>query len=188
VIFNPFRFRGWKETASFISVKLPASTATGVKAETMWAPEGKDVSMTMRGPIFAIASPLYVDGIVYAIEMSGGLTAVDIMGRNSLYRRWLDGYNRYNRYLYGVTASPALGGKNIYIIDDAGYTHIIQPGPQFQEIGKNILENIHFSGQGGNPCHQESFYTSPYFDGKTMLLRGEQYLYCIEERPVTPGT
>ncbi len=172
---------------SFISVKLPASTTAGVKAETVWAPDGKDVSMTMRGPIFAIASPLYVDGIVYAIEMSGGLTAVDIVGRKSLYRQWLDGYNRYNRYLYGVTASPALGGKNIYIIDDAGYTHIIQPGPQFKEIGKNILENIHFSGQGGNPCHQESFYTSPYFDGTTMLLRGEEYLYCIEEKqPAAP--
>jgi outer membrane protein assembly factor BamB len=170
----------------FISVKLPASTAPGVKAETVWAPDGKDVSMTMRGPIFAIASPLYVDGIVYAIEMSGGLTAVDPSGRKSLYRQWLDGYNRYNRYLYGVAASPALGGKNIYITDDAGYTHVIQPGPQFKEIGKNILENLHFSGQGGNPCRQESFYTSPWFDGKTMLLRGEQYLYCIGEKQAKP--
>jgi outer membrane protein assembly factor BamB len=188
VIFNPFRFRGWRETASFISVKLPASTTAGVKVQTLWAPDGKDVSMTMRGPIFAIASPLYVDGIVYAIEMSGGLTAVDTVGRKSLYRQWLDGYNRYNRYLYGVTASPALGGRNIYIIDDAGYTHIIQPGPQFKEIGKNILENLHFTGQGGNPCHQESFYTSPYFDGTTLLLRGEEYLYYIEEeRPDRPG-
>ena len=182
VIFNPFRFRGWKETASFIAVKLPSNTTAGSKAETVWAPDGKDVSMPLRGLMFAIASPLYVDGIVYAIEMSGGLTAVDPVGKQSLYRRWLDGYNRYNRFLYGVTASPALGGKNIYIIDDAGYTHIIQPGPQFNEIGKNILENIHFSGQGGNPCHQESFYTSPYFDGKMLLLRGEQYLYCIEEK------
>jgi hypothetical protein len=111
VIFNPFRFRGWKETTSFISVKLPASTAAGRESRNLWAPEGKDVSMTMRGPIFAIASPLYVDGIVYAIEMSGGLTAVDPAGRKSLYRQWLDGYNRYNRYLYGVAAEPALEEK-----------------------------------------------------------------------------
>ena len=188
IIFNPFRFRGFKETVSFISVKLPASMAPGVKAETLWAPDGKEVSMTMRGPIFAIASPLYVDGIVYAIEMSGGLTAVDPAGRKSLYRQWLDGYNRYNRYLYGVTASPALGGKNIYITDDAGYTHILQPGPQFKELGKNVLENLHFTGQGGNPCHQESFYSSPYFAGRTLLLRGEEYLYAIEERqPATSG-
>ncbi len=182
VIFNPFRFRGHKETVSFISVKLPASTAPGAKVESLWAPDGKEVSMTMRGPIFAIASPLYVDGIVYAVEMSGGLTAVDPAARKSLYRQWLDGYNRYNRYLYGVTASPALGGKNIYLIDDAGYTHILQPGPQFKELGKNVLENLHFTGQGGNPCHQESFYSSPYFAGKTLFLRGEEYLYSIEEK------
>ncbi len=181
VIHNPFRFRGWKDTVSFVSVKLPATTAKGAKAETLWAPEGKDVSMNMRGPIFAIASPLYVDGLVYSIEMSGGLSAVDPAAKKNVYRQWLDGYNRYNRFLYGVTASPALGGKNIYITDDAGYTHIIQPGPQFKELGKNVIENLHFSGVGGNPCKQESFYTSPYFDGKTMLLRGEQYLYCIEE-------
>ena len=188
VIYNPFRFRGWKETASFISVALPASTAAGAKAEPLWAPDGNAVSMTLRGPIFAIASPLYVDGIVYAIEMSGGLTAVDPAAQKSLYRQWLDGYNRFNRYLYGVAASPALGGQHIYITDDAGYTHILQPGPQFKELRKNVLENLHFTGQGGNPCHQESFYSSPYFDGRTLLLRGEEYLYCIEEqRPATSG-
>jgi outer membrane protein assembly factor BamB len=182
MLYNPFSFRGWHAPVSFISVKLPSSTAPGSKAETVWLPDGRDVSMLLRGPIFAIASPLYYNGIVYSIEMSGGLAAVDVEGKKSLYRRSLDGYNRYNRFLYGVCASPTLGGKNIYVTDDAGYTHIIQPGPEFKELGKNILENIHFAGVGGNPCHQESFYTSPYFEGKCLYLRGEDYLYCIEEK------
>ena len=133
------------------------------------------------GGIFMVASPLYVDGVVYSVEMGGGLAAVDTLAKKALYRQYLDGYNRYNRYLYGVAASPALAGKNIYITDDAGYTHIIQPGPQFKELGRNILENIHLSGLGGNPCKQESFYTSPCFEGKAMYLRGEEYLYCIRE-------
>jgi hypothetical protein len=51
----------------------------------------KDVSMTLRGPIFAIASPLYLNGIVYSIEMSGGLAAVDVEAKKLLYRRWLEG-------------------------------------------------------------------------------------------------
>ena len=92
---------------------------------------------------------------------------------------WLDGYDRYNRYVYGVCASPALGGKCIYVTDDAGYTHVIQPGPQLKELARNILENVHLSGGGGNPCKQESFYTSAWFDGKFMYLRGEEYLYGI---------
>ena len=80
-----------------------------------------------------------------------------------------------------IAASPALAGKSIYITDDAGYMHIIEPGPRFNEFGRNIIENIHLSGQGGNPGKQESFYTSPFFEGKAMYLRGEEYLYCIRE-------
>ena len=126
-----------------------------------------------------MASPLYVDGVVYSVEMGGGLAAVDTIARKANYRLFLDGYNRFNRYMYGVAASPTLAGENIYIIDDAGYTHIIPPGPVFKESGRNILENIHLSSLGNNPCKQESFCTSPFFQGKAMYLRGEEYLYCI---------
>jgi hypothetical protein len=145
--------------------------------------DGKDVTMPVRleGAIFMVASPLYVDGVVYSIEMGGGLAAVDTVARKALYRQHLDGYNRYNRFTYGVAASPTLASKNIYIVDDAGYTHIIRPGPKLEELAHNAIENVHFSGLGGNPCKQESFYSSPFFEGKCMYLRGEEYLYCIEQ-------
>ncbi len=181
IMYNPCHWRGFKDVLSFIGVKLPASAGAGAKAETVMDLDGKDVTMPTRqdGPLFTVASPLYVDGIVYSVEMGGGLAAVDTVARKALYRLYLDGYNRYNRYVYGVAASPTLAGRNIYIIDDAGYTHIIPPGPDFKEAGRNLIENIHLSGQGGNPCKQESFYTSPFFEGKAMYLRGEEYLYCI---------
>jgi hypothetical protein len=134
------------------------------------------------GAVFTVASPLCVDGVVYSVEIGGGLAAVDTVAGKALYRRYLDGYNRYHRYLYGIAASPTLAGKSIYIVDDAGYTHIIEPGPRFEERGRNIIENIHLSGQGGNPGRQESFYTSPFFEGNAMYLRGEEYLYCIREK------
>jgi outer membrane protein assembly factor BamB len=181
VLFNPSHWRGWKDPVSFIGVKVPASMAAGAKTETVLDLAGKDVTMPVRmvGPIFTVASPLYVDGVVYSIEMGGGLAAVDIAARKALYRQYLDGYNRYNRYMYGVAASPALGGKYIYITDDAGFTHILEPGPVFKEVARNVLENLHLTGHGGNPCKQESFYTSPFFEGQFMYLRGEEYLYCI---------
>jgi hypothetical protein len=181
VVYNPCRWRGFSAPVSFIGVQLPSSVGPGAKTQTVLDLDGKDVTMPIRaeGPIFMVASPLYVDGIVYSIEMGGGLAAVDTRAGKSLYRRYLDGYNRYNRFVYGVAASPTLAGKNIYITDDAGYTHIIQPGPQLQELGRNGIENIHLSGLGGNPCKQESFYTSPFFEGPRMYLRGEEYLYCM---------
>ena len=180
ILYNTSRFRGWEQPEGIIAVKLPSGTAKA-NAPVVWDAPGKDLTMPLRGLNFEIASPLFLDGILYGVDMTGGMIAIDVEGRKGLYRRWLDGYNRYNRFLYGVAASPTLAGKMLYVTDDAGYTHLIQPGPQFKELGKNVLENIHFSGAGGNPCHQESFYTAPYFEGKAMYLRGEEYLYRIEE-------
>lgn len=181
IVYNPCRWHGFRDVLSFIGVKLPANANLGAKTETLFDLNGKDVTMPARqdGPLFTVASPLYVDGIVYTIEMGGGLAAVDTVDRKANYRLFLDGYNRFNRYMYGVAASPTLAGRNIYIIDDAGYTQIIPPGPKFKEVGRNLIENIHLSSQGNNPCKQESFCTSPFFDGKAMYLRGEEYLYCI---------
>ncbi len=181
IMYNPCRWRGFNAPVSFIAVKVPASASPGAKTQTLFDLDGKDATMPVRmgGPIFMVASPLYVNGIVYSIEMGGGLAAIDTVAQKPLYRQYLDGYNRYNRYTYGIAASPTLAGRNIYIADDAGYTHIIQPGPQLKELGRNIIENVHPSGLGGNPGKQESFYTSPYFEGSRMYLRGEEYLYCI---------
>jgi outer membrane protein assembly factor BamB len=181
LILNPCRWHGFTAPLGFIGVKLPAGGGVGAKAEIVMDLDGKDVTMPTRqiGPLFTVASPLCVDGVVYSVEMGGGLAAVDTTARKALFRRYLDGYNRYNRYVYGVAASPTLAGRNIYITDDAGYTHVLEPGPQFKESGGNVIENIHLSSLGGNPCKQESFVTSPYFEGKAMYLRGEEYLYCI---------
>ncbi len=181
VMYNPCRWRGFKDPVSFVGVRPPAGDAVGARPQVVLDLPGKDVTMPQRtdGPIFMVASPLYVDGVVYSVEMGGGLAAVDTIAGKSLYRRFLDGYNRYNRFLYGVAASPTLAGRYIYITDDAGFTHILQPGAEFKEVARNVIENIHSAGLGGNPCKQESFYTSPWFDGRHMYLRGEEYLYCI---------
>jgi hypothetical protein len=181
IVYNTSRFRGWEETASMIAVKLPSNAEKGA-GQIIWDPPGKDLATPVRGTNYTVASPLLVDGILYGVDMTGGFTAVDIQAQRGLYRRWLDGYNRYNRFLYGIAASPTLAGKHIYVVDDAGYTHLIQPGPQFKEVGRNVLENIFFSSQAGNPCRQEAFYTAPVFEGKAMFLRGEEYLYRIEEK------
>lgn len=181
VLYNTSRFRGWDEVQSMTAVKLPSNPDKGA-ATVVWDPPGKDLATPARGANYTIASPLLVDGILYGVDMTGGVTAVDVEGKRGLYRRWLDGYNRFNRFLYGVAASPTLAGKNIFIVDDAGYTHLIQPGPQFKESGKNVLENVFTTSISNNPCHQEAFYTAPYFEGKAMYLRGEEYLYRIEEK------
>ncbi len=183
VLFNPCRWHGFNAPVGFIGVRLPSTAGAGAQAQILMDLDGNEVTMPTRqaGPLFTVASPLCVDGVVYSVEMGGGLAAVDTAARKALYRQYLDGYNRYHRYLYGVAASPTLAGKSIYITDDAGYTHVIEPGPRLKELARNVIENVHLSGLGGNPCKQETFATSPYFAGAALYLRGEEYLYCIGE-------
>ncbi|MCW8133706.1 MAG: PQQ-binding-like beta-propeller repeat protein [Planctomycetota bacterium] len=182
VVYDTAIFKGHGKPHSFVAVKLPPNT--NGKAEVLWAPEGSEVSLPIRGFAYQIASCLYVDGLVYAIDMTGGLTVLDPANKKCAYKRWMDGYNRYTRFCFGYSASPTMAGKekHIYLIDDAGYTHVIAPGPAYKEVARNVLENIHQSGHGGNPCRQESFYTSPVFEGSRMYLHGEEYLYCIGEK------
>jgi outer membrane protein assembly factor BamB len=181
VMYNPCRWHGFKDPVSFVGVKLPTSVAAGAKAQVVLDLNGKEATMPARvdGPIFMVASPLYVDGVVYSIEMGGGLVAVDTAAKTALYRQYLDGYNRFNRFLYGQAASPTLAGKNIYVTDDAGYTQVIQPGARLNVLHRNVIENVHVGGVGGNPGKQECFYTPAFFEGGRMYLRGEEYLYGI---------
>jgi hypothetical protein len=59
---------------------------------------------------------------------------------------------------------------------------ILKPGPVYQEVGRNVIENIFPSSPGVNPCKQETFYTSPVFSGNVVHLKGEEYLYAIQRK------
>ena len=79
----------------------------------------------------------------------------------------------------GFAASPVLGGKNLYIFDNTGCSVILEPGPAYKEIGRNIIENEVASWW--QDYKQEMFYSGPVFDGANMYLKGSEYLYCIRE-------
>ena len=180
VVYIPDRMKGWgNDNVAFTALELPSAATDNAKIRELFQLNWQRDHVPLRGISFWVASPLYVDGLVYAEDMSGGLMAVDVEARKSVYRRWLDWYARYDRYLYGAVASPTLGGKNIYLVDNAGYTIILKPGPTYQELGRNVIENISPSSISGNPCKQEAFYSSPVFVGDTIYLRGEEYLYAI---------
>ena len=184
LLINSCQWEGHGKPVSFRAVRLDRADKNGKCEVAVRVGEG-DASVPVRGhspAVFTVASPLYVEGIVYTVEMGGGLTAVDMASGKGLFHRWLDGYDRYNRFLYGCCASPTLAGTYVYVIDDAGYTHVLRPGRTFRELARNVIENVHLAGRGGNPCKQESFYSSPWFEGRSMYLRGEQYLYCIRRK------
>jgi outer membrane protein assembly factor BamB len=180
VAFIPDRFKGWgDDNVAFTAVQLPGAVADKAPLKTYFELKWAENHVPLRGISYWVASPLYFDGHVYALDMSGGLMIVDVKAQKTTWRGWLDWYCRFDRYLYGAVASPTLGGKNIYLVDDSGYTIIIKPGATYQEVAGNVLEGISPSSNAGNPCHQEAFYTSPVFEGNVIYLKGEEYLYAI---------
>ncbi|MCJ7680596.1 MAG: hypothetical protein MUP70_07725 [Candidatus Aminicenantes bacterium] len=66
-----------------------------------------------------------------------------------------------------IYTSPLVAGGRIYIDGEQGTAYVIQEGTEFKILSKNVLE--------------DNFIASPVAIGKTLYLRGYQYLYCIGE-------
>ncbi len=135
---------------------------------------------------FYVASPLYVDGFVYQVDMTGIMVAIDTRKRKRAYLRWMDGYNYNARNLYGYCASPALAGEYIYLLDGVGYTTILKPGPEGTVVGNNMLQNLS-NQRGSAPCNQEGFYAGMFFHGKRVFVHSDNYLYCIRKDEKNPA-
>ena len=106
------------------------------------------------------ASPVYHDGIVYAIQLQSRLTAMDAATGQHLYEKKLD--------LGEGTIYPSLvvAGNVIFASSDNGTTIVIQPGREYVELGRN---------------HLEPFRSSPVCVGDRLYVRTHGNLYCIAE-------
>jgi len=129
------------------------------------------------------ASPLYHEGLLYCVDDDGVLTVVDMEKGEVAYQRMLDldlfMHHNFGAGRGGASASPTLGGKFIYIFGNQGSCVVLEPGRTFKQAAKNRLEQI---VHGAWSDRQEITMTSPIFEGNRMYYRGEQVLYCIEEK------
>lgn len=66
-----------------------------------------------------------------------------------------------------IYASPVGADDRVYILNRDGETLVIQNGDEIQKLALNKLD--------------DTFNASPVMVGKQIILRGFQYLYCIEE-------
>ena len=106
------------------------------------------------------ASPVCHDGIVYAIQKTSFLTAMDAATGQRLYEQKLD---------FGEgTIYPSLivAGNVIFASSDNGTTIVIQPGREYVELRRNRLE---------------PFRSSPVCVGDRLYIRTHGHLFCIAE-------
>jgi hypothetical protein len=169
------------EGGSFKAFKIPASAEGGGKPSPAYAfkmdwAEDELVVDKKKNPFDRgfVASPLFADGLIYNITEGGGLFVNDAATGELVYKKVLPMKPKTEYWNWaGVSASPTLAGKYIYLMDNQGLTIVLQPGRVYKEVAQNVLEE---SRDGKS---QEQNVSTPIFEGNRMYYRTPGYLFCI---------
>ncbi|MBI2192513.1 MAG: PQQ-like beta-propeller repeat protein [Planctomycetes bacterium] len=133
------------------AVRLPAALGGAATLESLWQTRPRDDRY--------YASPLYHDGLIYAITQHNFLSVIDSATGEVLCE------NRMELGDGTVYPSVTLAGGHLYVSSDNGSTLVLEPGRECKEIARNRLE---------------VFRSTPVFRGKHLFIRGYQHLYCIQ--------
>jgi outer membrane protein assembly factor BamB len=130
------------------AVRLKPAKDVGIAAEKLWGSK-------LKG--WYVASPVYADGLLYALQKGGRFIVLDAATGKTVYKEPLS--IKGDNYPSMVMAGPYL-----YASNNEGETVVIKPGREYQEVARNTLE---------------PFTSTPVFSGKRMYVRGQTNLYCI---------
>jgi outer membrane protein assembly factor BamB len=173
------------QESEFKAYRIPADTNGGTPkpAFTLKADWGGELGRDNFACSY-VASPLVAEGLTYRLSEGGGLMVNDAATGEKVYHKVLP-MKAHTAYwdAAGASASPALAGKYIYLMDNQGITVVIQPGREYKEVAKNLLEEIespNWKAPGGKS--QSQMLASPVFEGARMYYRSPSYLYCIGEK------
>jgi hypothetical protein len=171
------------QTSGLRAFKIPANTENGkivssIDYKIEWAadeiPVDKEKSPFDRG---YVASPLFVDGLIYQVTQGGGLVVNEAETGALVYKKVLPLKPRTHYWDWaGCGASPTLAGKYIYVMDNQGTTLVIKPGRKYELVGSNFIAEVREGGK-----EQVQNLASPVFEGRRMYYRTPGYLYCVGE-------
>ncbi|MFB3893977.1 MAG: PQQ-binding-like beta-propeller repeat protein [Phycisphaerae bacterium] len=143
-----------------------------------WKPAVTPISVN---PGTVYASPLFNDGLVYAIDREGALSVVDLAAGKLAYKQKIDFFAPMLHYnACGVGSAPTLGGKYVYLMDNQGHCLVMEPGREFKPVARNAIERHMERDYPTNP--QETVYSNPVFEGTSMYVRAEGHLYRIQTK------
>lgn len=113
---------------------------------------------TQRG-VPSRSSPILLGNELTMVSEQGVASCLDITTQKMIWQERLGG--RFSASLVCVEG-------RIYLFDDAGVTHVIQPGHEFRPLARNQLD-------GG-------LMASPAIAGRAFYLRTDRNLYRIEKK------
>ena len=108
-----------------------------------------------------VPSPIFHRGTLYLVSDGGILTALDGRAGEVIYE---GGRMPLPSRFF---SSPVVAGERIYLTSEDGDTHVIRPGPQFEVLATNSVD--------------EPVMASPAVVDGTIYLRGTEHLYAIAE-------
>ena len=125
---------------------------------------------------YQIGSPLFCEGLVYALSDKGLLHVFDPAANGGkgamVYEQQLELSVTKTPWVGnpGISPSPAIAGKRLYVLDNTGAALVLAPGREYKQLARNRL------------AVKDVFVVSPVFVGKQMLIRGQAGLYCVGEK------
>jgi outer membrane protein assembly factor BamB len=124
---------------------------------------GKEIRWRYNEGTPYVPSPLLHKGLLYFTKGNTQLlTILDAKtGKPLLKEERLPSLNQ-------IYASPMVANDRIYFVDRQGTTAVLKAGPEMEVLSVNRLD--------------DTIDASPVAVGKTLYLRGEKYLYAIEEK------
>ena len=102
-------------------------------------------------------SPLVVGSQLYVVSDQGVLTCVDAANGKEIWHQRLGG---------NFSASPTLADGKIFLVSEDATTYVLIPGDKFHQLAEN-----HLDGRA---------LASPAFVGRSIYLRSDTHLYCLE--------
>ena len=163
----------------FFSLKLPRDDSGPLALKTLLKTPWKNVAYHMPG-VFTdsiIASPLYDRGLVYVVSQGGAMNVLDAKSGKRVYAHAMDSLHPRLTWVFvvGICSSTCLGGQHIFVRDDQGQTLVLEPGPRYKELAKNLL--VEYDSEGTQPESQSNFF----FEGRRIYFRSRGFMYCIGE-------
>ncbi|MCY3022246.1 MAG: PQQ-binding-like beta-propeller repeat protein [Planctomycetota bacterium] len=149
------------DTSTF-ALALPTQAADKLELKRLWIAD-------LEGLFYG--SGIYDNGLIYAVNNGGHFYILDAKDGNLLVDKELDipsGSGRPNLPPAEIYPSLVLAGKYLFLSNTIGNVLVLQPGREYKEIKRNLLEE----GSGGTPA----------FAGSRIYVRGGPNLYCIGEK------
>jgi hypothetical protein len=141
---------------SISAVQLPEKAGEQIEGKELWYED-------LSGEFFA--SPIVCGGRIYAVNRDANCFVVDAATGKTILRKTLDLPPAGRSESPNIYPSLCLGGKHLWVGNDAGESLLIEPGDQCTVVGLSSLPG----GSGGTPV----------FNGTRMFVRGGKFLCCV---------